>query len=92
MSLSLSDTNIWNNRADSDFVSNATSSLISTFILSFVAQRVLWQRGEEHKWRVLQYLGIFAMGLSKKSLIISYWIVHLPVFLESEGRNYSSVF
>ena len=65
MSLPLSGTNIWNNRADSDFVSDATASLISTFIVSFVAQRVLWQRGEEHKWHVLQYLGIFAVGFSK---------------------------
>ena len=64
ISFPLSDINIWNNRAESDFISGATSSL---FIYSvFVgAQRVLWQRGEEHKRHVLQYLGIFAISCSK---------------------------
>lgn len=65
-----------------NFISGATSSL---FIFVCVgAQRVLQQREEEHKLHVLQYLDIFAMGRSKKSLIISSWIAHLPVLQDPE--------
>lgn len=42
-------------------ISGATSSLFIYFV--FVgAQRVLWQREAEHKFHVLQHLGIFAMS------------------------------